>query len=198
VGQGRWNAGLRFVYTCNIVAQVLLTRNGDNVTIYQFLQHIFRTETGSDSGSEWKQWHYVGAEIWGYDTLSAMVANLVEADCVLLTDVDLAYSAPIRALVPNLQPMHWGDHARQLTQMVTAILASQWGYRYGLPNYSGAVALSDRTVWWSPRFLLKKSCRENLSLPIWTPTSSSHSAANAGLRFDCSWKASIWIRERWA
>ena len=63
------------------------------------------------------------------DTLSALVASLVEADWLfLLTDVDRLYSADPRS-VPDAQPITLVSHIEQLTQMQvqTSTRGSQWG-----------------------------------------------------------------------
>jgi glutamate 5-kinase len=63
------------------------------------------------------------------DTLSAMVASLVEADWLfLLTDVDQLYSADPRS-VPDAQPIALVSRMEQLTQMQvqTGDRGSQWG-----------------------------------------------------------------------
>lgn len=63
------------------------------------------------------------------DTLSALVASLVEADWLfLLTDVDRLYSADPRS-VPDAQPITLVKHIEELTQLQiqTATAGSQWG-----------------------------------------------------------------------
>jgi glutamate 5-kinase len=63
------------------------------------------------------------------DTLSALVASLVQADWLfLLTDVDRLYSADPRS-VPNAQPIVLVSRTEQLTQMQveTGFQGSQWG-----------------------------------------------------------------------
>lgn len=63
------------------------------------------------------------------DTLSALVASLVEADWLfLLTDVDRLYSADPRS-VPDAQPITLVKHVEQLAQLQvqTGTSGSQWG-----------------------------------------------------------------------
>jgi glutamate 5-kinase len=63
------------------------------------------------------------------DTLSALVASLVEADWLfLLTDVDRLYSADPRAF-PDAQPITLVKHIEQLAQLQvqTGTQGSQWG-----------------------------------------------------------------------
>jgi len=63
------------------------------------------------------------------DTLSALVASLVEADWLfLLTDVDRLYSADPRS-VPDAQPISLVSHSSQLAQLQvqTGDRGSQWG-----------------------------------------------------------------------
>ncbi len=63
------------------------------------------------------------------DTLSALVASLVEADWLfLLTDVDRLYSADPRS-VPDAQPITLVKHVEQLAQLQvqTGTSSSQWG-----------------------------------------------------------------------
>lgn len=63
------------------------------------------------------------------DTLSALVASLVEADWLfLLTDVDRLYSADPRS-VPDAQPITLVKHIEQLAQLQlqTGTSSSQWG-----------------------------------------------------------------------
>jgi glutamate 5-kinase len=63
------------------------------------------------------------------DTLSALVASLIEADWLfLLTDVDRLYSADPRA-VPDAQPITLVNHIDQLEelQVQTGESGSQWG-----------------------------------------------------------------------
>lgn len=62
------------------------------------------------------------------DTLSALVASLVEADWLfLLTDVDRLYSADPR-FVPNAEPIVLVSHGAQLPQLqVSSDRSSQWG-----------------------------------------------------------------------
>lgn len=63
------------------------------------------------------------------DTLSALVASLVEADWLfLLTDVDRLYSADPRS-VADAQPITLVKHIEELTQLQiqTATSGSQWG-----------------------------------------------------------------------
>lgn len=63
------------------------------------------------------------------DTLSALVASLVEADWLfLLTDVDRLYSADPRSF-PDAQPITLVKHMEQLTQLQvqTGDRGSQWG-----------------------------------------------------------------------
>jgi len=63
------------------------------------------------------------------DTLSALVASLVEADWLfLLTDVDRLYSADPRS-VPDAQPITLVKHVEQLAQLQvqTGDRGSQWG-----------------------------------------------------------------------
>ncbi|WP_420805853.1 glutamate 5-kinase [Neosynechococcus sphagnicola] len=72
------------------------------------------------------------------DTLSALVAGLVEADWLfLLTDVDRLYSADPRSC-PDAQPIHLVSRMEQLTEMQVqaAGRGSQWGTGgYGNQNH---------------------------------------------------------------
>ncbi|HCF28592.1 MAG TPA: glutamate 5-kinase [Cyanobacteria bacterium UBA11049] len=91
------------------------------------------------------------------DTLSALVASLVEADWLfLLTDVDRLYSADPRSF-PNAQPIILVKHIEQLAQMQvqTGDRGSQWGTGGMMTKISAAriaTAAGVRTVITEGRF----------------------------------------------
>ncbi|MDH6062110.1 glutamate 5-kinase [Chrysosporum bergii ANA360D] len=85
------------------------------------------------------------------DTLSALVASLVEADWLfILTDVDQLYSADPRS-VPDARPISLVNNLKELTQLQlqTTSPGSQWGTGGMLTKISAAriaVAAGVRTV----------------------------------------------------
>ncbi|HEY9779677.1 MAG TPA: glutamate 5-kinase [Leptolyngbyaceae cyanobacterium] len=91
------------------------------------------------------------------DTLSALVASLVEADWLfLLTDVDRLYSADPRSF-PDAQPITLVKHIEQLAQMQvqTGDRGSQWGTGGMMTKISAAriaTAAGVRTVITQGRF----------------------------------------------
>lgn len=91
------------------------------------------------------------------DTLSALVASLVEADWLfLLTDVDRLYSADPRSF-PDAQPITLVKHIEQLAQMQvqTGDRGSQWGTGGMMTKISAAriaTAAGVRTVITEGRF----------------------------------------------
>ncbi|WP_427160030.1 glutamate 5-kinase [Aliinostoc sp. HNIBRCY26] len=91
------------------------------------------------------------------DTLSALVASLVEADWLfLLTDVDKLYSADPRS-VPDAQPISLVTSMKELTelQVQTGSQGSQWGTGGMVTKISAAriaIAAGVRTVITQGRF----------------------------------------------
>jgi glutamate 5-kinase len=91
------------------------------------------------------------------DTLSALVASLIEADWLfLLTDVDRLYSADPRS-VPDAQPITLVSSMKELAQMQvqTGTQGSQWGTGGMVTKISAAriaVAAGVRTVITEGRF----------------------------------------------
>jgi glutamate 5-kinase len=89
------------------------------------------------------------------DTLSALVASLVEADWLfLLTDVDRLYSADPRS-VPDAQPIALVSSIKELAQIQTGSQGSQWGTGGMVTKISAAriaIAAGVRTVITQGRF----------------------------------------------
>ena len=135
VGQGRLMRVYDDLFTClnQPIAQVLLTR-GDliqrsgYVNAYNTFQQLLKlgvipivNENDTVAVDELK--------FGDNDTLSALVASLVEADWLfLLTDVDQLYSADPRDN-PNAQPINLVTHIEQLQdlQVQTGDSRSGWG-----------------------------------------------------------------------
>lgn len=135
VGQGRLMRVYDDLFTSlqQPIAQVLLTRSdlvqrSRYINAYNTFQELLKlgvipvvNENDTVAVEELK--------FGDNDTLSAMVASLVEADWLfLLTDVDRLYSADPRS-VPDAQPIELVSHMEQLTQMQvqTGDRGSQWG-----------------------------------------------------------------------
>ncbi|QLE56964.1 glutamate 5-kinase [Nostoc sp. TCL26-01] len=89
------------------------------------------------------------------DTLSALVASLVEADWLfLLTDVDRLYSADPRS-VPDAQPISLVTSIKELAAVQTGNQGSQWGTGGMVTKISAAriaIAAGVRTVITQGRF----------------------------------------------
>jgi glutamate 5-kinase len=89
------------------------------------------------------------------DTLSALVASLVEADWLfLLTDVDRLYSADPRS-VPDARPIALVSSIKELAQIQTGSQGSQWGTGGMVTKISAAriaIAAGVRTVITQGRF----------------------------------------------
>ncbi len=135
VGQGRLMRVYDDLFTTlqQPIAQVLLTRSDlvqrrRYVNAYNTFQELLRlgvipvvNENDTVAVEELK--------FGDNDTLSALVASLVEADWLfLLTDVDRLYSADPR-FVPNAQPIVLISHGSQLAQLQVepSERSSQWG-----------------------------------------------------------------------
>ncbi|QHG15180.1 glutamate 5-kinase [Nostoc sp. ATCC 53789] len=89
------------------------------------------------------------------DTLSALVASLVEADWLfLLTDVDRLYSADPRS-VPDAQPIALVSSIKELAELQIGSQGSQWGTGGMVTKISAAriaIAAGVRTVITQGRF----------------------------------------------
>jgi len=135
VGQGRLMRVYDDLFTTlqQPIAQVLLTRSdlvqrSRYVNVYNTFQELLRlgvipvvNENDTVAVEELK--------FGDNDTLSALVASLLEADWLfLLTDVDRLYSADPRS-VPDAQPITLVSRSSQLAQLQvqTGDRGSQWG-----------------------------------------------------------------------
>lgn len=135
VGQGRLMRVYDDLFTTlqQPIAQVLLTRS-DLVQRSRYLNayNTFQELLGLGVIPVVNENDTVAVEELKFgdnDTLSALVASLVEADWLfLLTDVDRLYSADPRS-VPDAQPIALVERMEQLTQMQvqTGARGSQWG-----------------------------------------------------------------------
>lgn len=135
VGQGRLMRVYDDLFTTlqQPIAQVLLTRS-DLVQRSRYLNayNTFQELLGLGVIPVVNENDTVAVEELKFgdnDTLSALVASLLEADWLfLLTDVDRLYSADPRS-VPDAQPISLVSHSSQLAQLQvqTGDRGSQWG-----------------------------------------------------------------------
>jgi glutamate 5-kinase len=121
------------------------------------------------------------------DTLSALVASLIEADWLfLMTDVDRLYSADPRQ-VPDAQPITLVNHIDELEelQVQTGDRGSAWGTGGMVTKITAArIATSAgvRTVITEGRFPVtsRKFCRENPLAPSLNPATQREMPGSAG------------------
>lgn len=163
VGQGRLMRIYDDLFTTlqQPIAQVLLTRN-DLVQRSRYLNVSNTFEALLELGvipvvNENDTVAVEELKFGDNDTLSALVASLVEADWLfLLTDVDRLYSADPRSF-PDAQPITLVKHIEQLAQLQiqTGTQGSQWGTGGMVTKISAAriaTAAGVRTVITQGRF----------------------------------------------
>ncbi|MBH8552294.1 glutamate 5-kinase [Nostocaceae cyanobacterium CENA357] len=163
VGQGRLMRVYDDLFTTlqQPIAQVLLTRS-DLVQRSRYLNayNTFRELLGLGVIPVVNENDTVAVDELKFgdnDTLSALVASLVEADWLfLLTDVDRLYSADPRS-VPDAQPIALVSSMKELAQLQvqTGTQGSQWGTGGMVTKISAAriaVAAGVRTVITEGRF----------------------------------------------